>query len=74
MKQHLTKKSLRKDIDTVDRADGMVEYRRVEEEERKMKSQKGMSAQELQDQREKVDLVISFELLAINSKIRPTIT
>ena len=74
MKQHLTKKSLRKDIDTVDRADGMVEYRRVEEEERKMKSQKGMSAQELQDQREKVDLVISFELLAINSKIRPTRT
>ena len=74
MKQHLTKKSLRKDIDTVDRADGMVEYRRVEEEERKMKSQKGMSAQELQDQREKVDLVISFELLAINSKISPTRT
>ena len=58
----------------MDRADGMVEYRRVEEDERKMKSQKGMSAQELQDQREKVDLVISFELLAINSKIRPTIT
>ena len=58
----------------MDRADGMVEYRRVEEEERKMKSQKGMSAQELQDQREKVDLVISFELLAINSKIRPTRT
>jgi len=58
----------------VDRADGMVEYRRVEEEERKMKSQNGMSAQELQDQREKVDLVISFELLAINSKIRPTKT
>ena len=74
MKQHLTKKSLRKDIDTVDRADGMVEYRRVEEEERKMKSQKGMSTLELQDQREKVDLVISFELLAINSKIRPTRT
>ena len=58
----------------MDRADGMVEYRRVEEEERKKKSQKGMSTQELQDQREKVDLVISFELLAINSKIRPTRT